>query len=104
YILMERSFSNTSSRNVVRMISSVVQPPYDDKKLGRGKLREKREAVLDYLYGLAEISEKELCYQTGSEQAVVRDLVKRGLVHMREVPFYMVERSDGVPESEAFVL
>ena len=104
HILMERSFANISGRNVVRMVSAAVKPPYDEKKLGRGKLREKREAVLNYLCECKETAEKELCYQTGADTAIIRDLNRKGLVDLRDVPFYMAETLHEPPYSEAFTL
>ncbi len=51
-----------------------------DEKLGRGKLAEKRRAVLDCLSREGELPEKELCYLTGVSASAVRTMEKMGLL------------------------
>lgn len=96
-LTVEKKFSGKSYQRTITGVSLAMQPPYDEKLLGRGTAKEKRLAVLKLLREVGELPERELCYQTGAAASHVKDLAQKGMVSLREIPSYMAVE-DELPE------
>lgn len=103
FLIVERAFSGKSYQRTIVNVSLSSQTP-DDRMLGRGTAREKRLAVLTLLREKGELPEKEICYQTGVQPAVIRDLVRKGLVRQTEVPAYLAVEETADAAEAPFVL
>ena len=99
FLTIEKAFSGKSYQRTITGVSLAVQPPFDESVLGRGTAREKRRAVLELLYKMGEMPEKELCYQTGAAASHIKSLAQKGLVVLREIPSYL--SSEEAPEAQA---
>lgn len=80
-IKQEYSFDSQIKDSTIKMISLGL--PLDDAiaKLRHGVGYDLRVEILKYVAGFDEIPEKEVCYITGSSSAVIRAMIKSGLLN-----------------------
>jgi len=104
FLAIEKKFSGKSYQRTITGVSLQVRPPFDETVLGRGAAKEKRLAVLQLLYEVGELPEKELCYQTGATHTHIQGLAQKGFVALREIPSYMTTEEEPVEPQAPFML
>lgn len=103
-ITVEREPLGKSFQKTIIVVSYIPGAEDDQKKLGRGGAREKRLAVLSRLQEKGPMTEHELCYQTGVQFSVIKDLERKRLVSFSEQPSYIMHEDSSFSEKEYPVL
>ncbi|MEA4920583.1 MAG: primosomal protein N' [Clostridiaceae bacterium] len=102
FIEDEKVLAPKNFQKMIIIVSLISGASYDQKVLGRGEAREKRVAILSQLREKGPMPENELCYQTGAQPSIIRDLERKGLVSFAEQPSYiMPEHFDYLEKGQA---
>ena len=96
-LTVKQQFRQSVREKKINMVRLALPLEQALGQLGKGAIREKREAVLRVVHQAGQLPEKEVCYLTGVGAALVRRLVTLGILESQPV---QVSRMPAVPKSE----